>query len=289
MKKIFTVITLILLVLGLVSCDISNIAQETDTDTETEETTESVFESAESESETKGEEYTFDILPRCSDYSSYLRHRTIMDNDLKAGSVADLPQGTAFVSFDELLGETNSTQDLFAAFIIYKYYPLEGGQSDPTRNFRYQYQFWANYFNAAEQKISLTVLHGDLPDNLTKKEKSERPEQYFREWNIDVTDHASNDLRYYRWTAVPVDYFCNGIRYTYERGNLTEIHWQSGDTKFWFTFEEPLYSPTYDIENTGAWNYPLFEKFLRKDQTADAIAWFDELITSEERALDSGS
>lgn len=58
-----------------------------------------------------------------------------------------------------------------------------------------------------------------------------------------------------------------------------EIHWQSGDTKFWITFDEPLYIP-YALE------HPFLKHFLNKYQASDAIAWFDELITSEERSLE---
>ena len=126
------------------------------------------------------------------------------------------------------------------------------------------------------REYDLTVLHGDVNTFMTEEERA-----VFETGHAILNEHEGEDLRFCQAEGI-VDYYRDGIRYTYTNGELTEIHWQSGDTKFWLGMTPAYFTMTEsDWENITA---PILKRFLDKDQTATAISWFDELIKSEERA-----
>ena len=126
------------------------------------------------------------------------------------------------------------------------------------------------------REYDLTVLHGDVNTFMTEEERA-----VFETGHAILNEHEGEDLRFCQAEGI-VDYYRDGIRYTYANGELTEIHWQSGDTKFWLGMTPAYFTMTEsDWENITS---PILKRFLDKDQTATAISWFDELIKSEERA-----
>ena len=127
-------------------------------------------------------------------------------------------------------------------------------------------------------KYYLTVHHGELTDWLTEEELASIEPNH-----PVITEHTAADLRTCQEDGV-VDYVRDGIRYTYCDGDLSEIYWQSNGMHYWISMEEPLPSDS-DVISASELNF----HFLNKENTAGAIAWFDELITSVGRAAESGS
>ncbi len=124
------------------------------------------------------------------------------------------------------------------------------------------------------REYDLTVLHENEDTVLTEEQQ-----KVFETNHEILTEHEGEDLRFCQADGI-VDYYRDGIRYTYANGELSEIYWESGDTKFWIDFLPAYFSLTEaDWENISS---PILKCFLNKDQTATAIAWFDELITADE-------
>ncbi len=183
-----------------------------------------------------------------------------------------------FVHFEELLsvGDADNPYFLFESARIYDepYFDV----------ISYQYRFKANYeYSGVLQRMSLTVRHSEeLEDSL----RAPLPEQFFREENPIVLSNTGETLLFIEEKG-NVDYVRNGtssgIYYTYSNGRLYEISWQSGETSFWLTFDEPYSADWVDEDgNLEILSHPILEWFLNKDQTATAIAWFDAIITADE-------
>ncbi len=281
MKQIF--ITLLALLLVLCSCsqrsDLPS-AESQDSNSDTIEQTESLMTSVGCIEFTVPDYASFDINEKqyqemfASKFYNTLYDSVFPKKYVEAISFCDIYSQ----QFD--YGEYEESVTEFVRYTCYECRPLGDSYS------RYRLDFKLVYKDGYSQNGSLTVLHGDLSEpSLTeevKKDAIERgalPAIYFREDHLVVTDHEGDDLRYYSGGSETVDYFCNGIRYTYEMGNLTEIHWQSGDIKFWLAFDEPLYAPNDDGNNQGALKHKLLVHFLNKDLTDKAVAEWDEVIT----------
>ncbi len=268
MKRTILLLLIFALLLSFVACAKSAPPPTDEQQTQSSEPVESNSEpSTESESEIRKTNCDFPLYRRftVNDYELYKEHII--------APVIDAPKN--FVSFEDIKDVGN------VQFVEHEEYWYTKA---PLDCMRYRLGIMIGYSAGYSQSMSITVLHGDLSEpTLTEEVKKEHyPAIYFREDYPVVTDHEGDDLRYYSGGSETVDYFCNGIRYTYEKGNLTEIHWQSGDTKFWFTFDEPLYAPTYSETDQGSLTHPLLSRFLNKDQTATAISWFDEVVATDE-------
>ncbi len=159
-------------------------------------------------------------------------------------------------------------------FFEYNYYPL-----DPPEILLYRFSLPTIYENGTRPNLStweydLTVLHGDVNTLMTEEERA-----VFETGHEILTEHEGEDLRFCQAEGI-VDYYRDGIRYTYADGELSEIHWESGDAKFWIDM-----LPAYFTLTESDWETitsPILKRFLDKDQTATAISWFDELIATDE-------
>ena len=278
MKKLLILLLILALVLPIVSCTKEPEAPEEPENTESEEILATESDSESESAEKSGDNDCLEIPYAVSKegYTDYKEHREKFYRENASEWIREGLLPNNFVCYSALDGVGNIE---FLEFT--SYYSMYAKYRDFTR---YKYDLLLTDEGDASQKMSLWVLHGDFSEDILTDEVKEKylPAIYFREEYPQVHSIQMFDLEGpFVGIQEPSDFFYDGLRYTYGKdGYLREIHWQSGDTKFWITFDEPVYIP-------HAKQHPFMAHFFDRSETDTAIAWFDELITFKEPTSES--